>query len=168
MYCQFENRYTMTEEMIQEYLRQIVCRKVIKCCFVLFILFAAACGAAWHFDERNTTAVFGVLAITSMISGLSAPLLAAHQVRIPSAPTVWAETVVQFGDRILVQDCGVQLWFDYSEITAVQILDHFSVLQVGRREAIILAPTGFSKGDRFAFWRFFRSKRPDLWAKTAA
>ena len=35
MYCQFENRYTMTEEMIQEYLRQIVCRKLIKCCFAL-------------------------------------------------------------------------------------------------------------------------------------
>ena len=112
--------------------------------------------------------VFGVFAITSLISGLSAPVLAARQVRIPSAPAAAAETVVQFGDRILVQDCGVQIWFDYREITAVKILDHFSVLQVGRWEAIILAPSGFSKGDRFTFWRFFRAKRPDLWAKTAA
>ncbi len=168
MYCQFENRYTMTEEMIHEYLQQIVCRKLIKCCFALFVLFMVACGGAWHFGNRNAAVVFAVFAVTSLISGLSAPLFAAHQVRISSASASAAETVVQFGDRILVQDCGVQIWFDYSEITAVKILDHFSVLQVGRREAIILAPAGFSKGDRIAFWRFFRSKRPDLWAKTAA
>ena len=77
MYCQFENRYTMTEEMIQEYLRQIVCRKLIKCCFALFLLFAAICGGAWYFGNRGAAVVFGVFAITSLISGLSAPVLAA-------------------------------------------------------------------------------------------
>lgn len=168
MYCQFENRYTMTEEMIQEYLRQIVCRKLIKCCFALFLLFVAICGGAWYLGNRGAAVVFGVFAITSLIFGVSAPVLAARQVRVPSAPAAAAETVVQFGDRILVQDCGVQIWFDYREITAVKILDHISVLQVGRWEAIILAPSGFSKGDRFTFWRFFRAKRPDLWVKTAA
>lgn len=168
MYCQFENRYIMTEDMIREYLCQIVCKRLINVCIALFAIFALACGATWYLGIYYAAAAFGVFAITSIGAGLSAPMFAARQMRIPVTPDIQSETVVQFGDRILVRDCGVDMWFDYNEITGVTILNHFSVLQVGRQEAIILTPTGFSRGDRFTFWRFFRSKRPDLWAKTAA
>lgn len=46
------------------------------------------------------------------------------------------ETIVHFGDRILVRDCGVEIWFDYSEITSVMILDSFSVLRVEQGNSI--------------------------------
>ena len=168
MYCQFENRYIMTEDMIREYLCQIVCKRLINVCIALFAIFALACGATWYLGIYYAAAAFGVFAITSIGAFKTPPLVAARQSFCPVTLEIQSETVVQFGDRILVRDCGVDMWFDYNEITGVTILNHFSVLQVGRREAIILTPTGFSRGDRFTFWRFFRSKRPDLWAKTAA
>lgn len=169
MYCQFENRYTMTEEMIQEYVRQIVCGGFLKGCTALCGLCVLSCMGSIYFSRYSTAAFVGALAILCLAAGLSGQFLAARQMRRPEQPELEAdETIVQFGDRILVRDCGVEIWFDYSEITSVLILDSFSVLRVGKREAIILAPAGFSKGDRFSFWRFFRTKRPDLWAKTAA
>lgn len=167
MYCQFENRYTMTEEMIQEYVRQIVCAGFLKGCAVLCALCALICGTLIYFSCYNTAAWFGILTILCFAAGLSAQFFTARQMfRLGQSRSGADETVVQFGDRILVQDCGAEIWFDYSEITAVKILNSFSVLLVGKRKAIIFTPTGFSKGERFTLWRFFRGKRPDLWAKT--
>ena len=48
MYCQFENRYIMTEDMIREYLCQIVCKRLINVCIALFAIFALACGGTWY------------------------------------------------------------------------------------------------------------------------
>lgn len=169
MYCQFENRYTLTEKMIQEYVRQIVCAGFLKVCTVLGVLGTLVCGGLLYFACYSASALFGILAVLCFAAGLSAQFFAARQMCRPGQLRPGAnETVVQFGDRILVQDRGIEIWFDYSEITAVKILNSFSVLLVGKREAIIFTPTDFSKGDRFTFWRFFRAKRPDLWAKTTA
>lgn len=168
MYCQFENRYTLTEEMIQKYVRQIVCRRLTRCCAALFAVLVSACGLSWYLSVHSAAAVFGALALTCVVVGLAAPVLVASRMRTSAASDLKvSEIVVQFGDRILVLGRGGEIWFDYSEIRSVRILGGFSALLVGKREAIFLTPSGFSKGDRLTFWRFFRSKRPDLWAKTA-
>lgn len=164
MLFQFENRYVMTEEMLREYVGRIVCRGLVKHCALFSGLCALLCFGAIRFNHFGAASVLGSFAVLGIAAGLSFPFLTAR--RLDSGENVRAETtVVQFGERILLTERGVRSWYDYSEITAVQVFRTFSVLRIGKRDAIVLSPAGFSRGDNISFWRFFREKRPDLWAR---
>ena len=164
MLFQFENRYVMTEEMLREYTGKVVCQNLAKNCALFCGLCALLCLATIHFRHFGTAAVLGSFAALGLAAGLSLPFLAAHQLH--SGRSIKAETiVVQFGERILLTERGIQSWYDYREITAVQVFRTFSILKIGKQDAIVLSPAGFSQGDNISFWRFFREKRPDLWAR---
>ncbi|MCI8400384.1 MAG: hypothetical protein HFF90_13475 [Oscillibacter sp.] len=164
MSFQFENQYVMTKEMLREYISRVICRGLMKHCIWFSGLCALLCLAAIRFSSFGIAAVLGAFAVMGISAGLSLPFLTARQ--LDSSETVRAEaTVVQFGERILLTEGSVRSWYDYSEITAVQVFRTFSVLRLGKGDAIVLAPEGFSRGDDITFWRFFREKRPDLWAK---
>lgn len=161
---QFENQFIMTEEMLREYTGRVVCRGLAKNCALFSGLCALLCLAAIRFHHLGAAAVLGSFAALGLAAGLPLPLLAARQ--LYSCESAGVETtVVQFGERILLTERGVRSWYDYSEITAVQVFRTFSVLRIGKRDAIVLSPAGFSRGDNISFWRFFREKRPDLWAR---
>lgn len=160
----FENRYVMTDEMLREYVDRVVCRGLAKNCALLAGLCALLCFAVAWFHMPAAAAVLGAFAVIGLSAGASLPFLAARQLRHNRIRKT-EESVIQFGDRILVTEQGVQTWFDYRDITAVQVLRTFSVFRFGRRDAIVLSSAGFSMTDRILFWQFFREKRPDLWAK---
>lgn len=164
MSFQFENRYVMTKEMLREYISRVVCRGLLKHCFCFSGLCALLCFAAIQFSSFGIAAVLGSFAMMGISAGLSLPFLTVRQLR--SGGNVRPEaTVVQFGERILLTEQGVQTWYDYYDITAVQVLQTLTILKIGRRDAIVLSPAGFSQGDSISFWRFFREKRPDLWVR---
>lgn len=160
----FENRYVMTDEMLREYIDRVVCRGLAKICALLVGLCALLCFASAWFNMPAAASVFGAFAVMGLSAGTSLPFLAARQLRHNSIRKT-EETVIQFGDRILVTEQGVQTWFDYRDITAVHVLRTFSVLRFGKRDAVVLSSADFSIADQILFWRFFREKRPDLWAK---
>lgn len=164
MSFQFENRYVMTEEMLREYTGRVICRGLAKNCALFSGLCALLCLAAIRLHHLGAAAVLGSFTALGLAAGLSLPFLAARQ--LDSGENGRMETtVVRFGERILLMEGGVRCWYDYSEITAVQVFRTFSVLRIGKRDAIVLSPAGFSRGDNISFWRFFREKRPDLWAR---
>lgn len=163
MAFQFENRYVMTEEMLREYIRSVACRGLAKHCVLFSGLWALLCLAAIQFNRFGIAAAAASFAALGTAAGLSLPSLAARQ--MSSGKTAAEETVVRFGERILLTERGVQTWYDYRDITAVQVLRTFSVLEIGKRDAIVLSSAGFSQADHISFWRFFREKRPDLWTR---
>ena len=118
---QYENRYVMTEEMLREYTGRVVCRGLAKNCTLISGLCALLCLAAARFHHLGAAAVLGSFAALGLAAGLSLPFLAARQ--LYSCESAGEETtVVQFGERILLTERDVGNWYDYSEITAVQVL----------------------------------------------
>lgn len=165
MLFQFENRSVLTEEMLREYTGKVICRDLLRRCALFSGLCALLCLAAVRFRRLGAAAVLGFFAALGLAAGLSLPLLAARRLPPFGEDMGAEETVVRFGERILLTERGVRSWYDYGEITAVQVFRTFAVLRIGARDAIVLSSAGFSQGDGVSFWRFFREKRPDLWAR---
>lgn len=164
MAFQFENRYVMTEEMMREYISKIICHGLAKSCALFSALCVLLCLASIHFNGFGTAAVLSSFSALGIIAGFSLPFLAARQCCRGGAAEE-EEIVVQFGARILLTERGVQTWYDYNEITAVQVLRTVSILEIGKRDAIVLSSAGFRQAEHISFWHFFREKRPDLWAR---
>lgn len=164
MLFQFENRYVMTEEMLREYVGRIVCRGLMKHCILFSGLCALLCFWAIRINHFGTASILGPFAVLGIAAGCSLPFLTARQL-YSGEEGKSEETIVRFGERILLTERGIQTWYDYREITAVQVLRTFSVLKIGKQDAIVLSSSGFRPDDNISFWRFFREKRPDLWAR---
>ena len=67
-----------------------------------------------------------------------------------------------FGDNIEVRQGNIRVYWEYTEINRVERLKYYYELQKDKRMAIMIDPTGFTKGTFPGFKQFLREKRPDL------
>ena len=72
------------------------------------------------------------------------------------------ETIVTLGDVIELREGMVQYTIEYQRIIRVVHLKRSYVLMIGKRNGVMLAPDGFSKGTFEECKQFLRGKRPDL------
>jgi len=72
------------------------------------------------------------------------------------------ETVVTVGDYIELHEGMARYTIEYRKIVKVVSLKRSYVLMLGRRNGVILDPTGFTKGSFGDFKDYLRNVRPDL------
>lgn len=159
---QFENRYTLTDEMVLEYVSQVCCKNLLRGSFLAFSLGTGLCLLFLLFHQRIPAAIAGFFAAASLVSGIYIPFffLRRHPAPLQSSPR--HETVVRFGEHIQLTENGRNDFFDYEQISKVHVFRTFYVLHVASPEVIVLSTSGFPNGELIPFWRFMREKRPDL------
>lgn len=162
---QFENRYYTSDTMLREYVTTIACKDIRNASIFFFLIYLLLLVAAGNTRQQTLMVIFAGCAVIAAISSLAVTI---HQFCLRRRPQqqppkhYGRETVVRFGARICLTEGSKQLWADYEQITKVQHLQSFSVLKLGKQDAIVLSTSGFTKGSGSEFWRFLSQKRPDL------
>lgn len=168
MPCQFENRYTLTDEMVLEYVSQVCCKSLLRGCFLVFSFAAGLCLLFSCLHKQIPAAIAAFFAATSLISGLSIPVFFLHSHSVPSQNGPKHETVVRFGEQIQLTENGRNDFFDYKQLSKICVFRTFYVLHIATSEVIVLSAFGFPSGELIPFWRFIREKRPDLKIEASA
>ena len=103
--CHFENRYYSTDQMLSEYVHRVLCRKIVL--FGAPIALVALIFAMLSWLDRDTVffTLFGVCFLIVLLTALLSPTLMLRQMkeddrRLHNGQKF--ETIVQFGDRILI------------------------------------------------------------------
>lgn len=158
----FENRYTLTDEMVFEYVSQVCCKNLLRGCFLISSLGAGLCLLFLCFHRPIPAAIAGFFAAASLVSGIYIPFffLRRHPSPLQSSPR--HETVVRFGEQIQLTENGRNDFFEYDQLSKVHVFRTFYVLHTLQPEVIVLSTSGFPQGELIPFWRFMREKRPDL------
>lgn len=161
---QFENRYYLTNQILQEYCNSIACADIRKVSLVLFILHLSMLFITYSVGAVNYALFFATFVFLSAVIFLAAVVRPLCFRKPKHSPCQFdrGETIVRFGDRIYLTEDGTQMWADYEQITKIQHLRSFSILKLGKQDAVILSASGFTKGNGSEFWHFLSRKRPDL------
>ena len=72
------------------------------------------------------------------------------------------ETIVQFGDRILIREGTFSLACTYDQIIKIRPLKHSYVLMFGPRNSIMVSPEHFTVGTFDEFQTFIKERCPQL------
>lgn len=159
---QFENRYTLTDEMVLEYVSQVCCKSLLRGCFLVFYLGTGACLLLLCLHKFIPAVIAGFFAACSLVSGLSIPIFFLRRHPSPIQSSFRHETVVRFGEQIQLFENGHSDFFDYEQLSKVHVFRTFYVFHTAQPEPIVLSTSGFPRGELIPFWRFMREKRPDL------
>lgn len=162
MTCQFENRYTLTDEMVMEYVRRVYCKDFLWGCFLICTMGSGVCGLLLFFHKYIPAAIAGFFAAAGLVSGFSIPLFFLRYRPALFQSSRRHETVVRFGERIHLTEDGYKNVFEYDQLSKICVFRTFYVLYTVQPEVIVLAASGFPCGELIPFWRFIREKRPDL------
>lgn len=159
----FENRYFGTDEMLREYVTRVLCRKIfgIGAVVTLAALVLAILSGAG--GDAVFCAVFGVCFGIALLTVLLTPTLTFRQMktetlRLHNGQTF--ETVVQFGQRILLREGDFSLACDYGQIHRIYRLKHSWVLMFGTQNGIMIDPEHFSIGTLEDFEAFLQERCP--------
>lgn len=161
----YEARFFSTDEMLREYIRRVIYRKIFRFGGVFGLLALVMVWVTWRDHAPVMTAVFSVCLLVILAVLLLAPALTFRQmkednVRLHNGETF--ETVVRFGDRVLVQEGTFSFACDYRQITHLRKLSSCWVLQLGPRNGILLAPDQLTVGAPEDFEAFLRERCPQM------
>lgn len=153
MVSKFVNRYPAGEGLLQAYLEEAVARDLSWGC-----LFLGAAGLGLYAllaagglrTEGGLCLGLGLLALAAAVSARLLPRLRAGRTKIGPERV----GIVEFGPRIRVTEGAETFWADYDQIVRVRRLSTLSVLQLDSGEAIVLANSGFTRGEPEHFWPF--------------
>lgn len=160
----FENRYHTSRTLLWEYIWHVMCGRMR-----LWGIVVAAAGAAaavfaiWQQDVLMT----GIFAACGVIAGLTAalcPFLTLRRIEQCSRQLHRGEepeTVIQFADRIYLEEGEVSLAVEYAQIQEVFLLRHCWALMMTRHNGILLEPQSFCVGTGEELIQFLQKKCPD-------
>ena len=159
----YENRFFSTDEMLKEYIRRVIYRKIFLLGGIFALLALVMLLVTWRDGEPVFMAIFGICLFIILAILIFSPSLTLRQVkednrRLHNGQTY--ESVVRFGDRILMQEGTFSFACDYSQIVRLHKLSHCWVLMFGPRNGILLDPTHFTTGDPDGFEAFLRERCP--------
>jgi hypothetical protein len=165
MDVQFENRFMETDRMVLEFYRKEAYSKNILLyvifAFIALVLTAIFLKEGVRFWAIYSTVVmlfflgYAVMIPYLMLRRAKKNSLAFHNGKSP-------EEVVRFGDNIAFSRGTFALTLEYSQIYACRRLRDSWLLQFGKRNYVMLSPTGFTVGDAADFWDFIRNKCPNM------
>lgn len=161
----YENRFFCTDEMLKEYIRRVIYRKIFLPGGIFALLALVMLLVTWQGGEPIFTAVFGICLFIILAVLLFSPSLTFRQLkednqRLHNGQTF--ESVVRFGDRILMQEGTCSFACDYSQILRLHKLSHCWVLMFGPRNGIMIVPDHFTIGDSETFEAFLRERCPQM------
>ena len=159
----YENRFFSTDEMLKEYIRCVIYRKISLLGTLFALLSLVMLLVTWRDGDSALMAIFGVCLFIILVVLLFSPVLTLRQVKADNQRIhngLLFETVVRFGDRILVQEGRFSFSCDYHQI--LQLHKHCWVLMFGPRNGILLVPDRFTIGDPDGFEAFLRERCPQM------
>ena len=156
----FENEYTMNRKLTQEYVLNILCKKMAIIGICTFIG-----GTALYLLERNGFGyVMLTCAILSLILIIILPFVLINTIEKDSKRFNNGnieKTCITFNDKIVMNEGNVHLEFEYSQIKKIMQTKNFIVLKTGEWTAILVYKLGFVKGSEGEFTKFINSKMPN-------
>ena len=161
----YENRFFSTDEMLKEYIRCVIYRKISLLGALFALLSLVMLLVTWRDGDSALMAIFGVCLFIILVVLLFSPVLTLRQVKADNQRIhngLLFETVVRFGDRILVQEGRFSFSCDYHQILQLHKLSHCGVLMFGPRNGILLVPDRFTIGDPAGFEAFLRERCPQM------
>jgi len=160
MDLKFENRYFLTDEILAEYVHKVLCRRmrfwglIIVAAALIMLIVTLSDG------EFTLAAVFGTCLFIAGSVVIFAPSLTLKQLketgrRIHNNEKF--ETVVQFGDHIAMSEGTFSLTVEYAQIVKIYSLQHSYILMLGKSNAVMIRPDGFTTGSFEEFVPFIQS-----------
>lgn len=157
----FENRFSESNEMLSEYIRKVVCKKmrILGYSFALLALVMFIVTIYRH--DYVLSAVFGVSMFILLFTALVTPFATMRQVRennrrLHNGKTF--ETIVRFGDRIYLEEGSISMSFEYSQVIQTYSLKHSFVMMLGKTNGVLVSPSHFTIGTFEDFKAFLSSK----------
>ena len=162
-YC-FENRYTGNRKMLVEFARKYAVGPK-PWTWILFAPFSAIMLLALYLGvdaevKQRTVYFFAVLILLQLMPHYYAWAVIRQDKKKNNGKI--CESVIRFGDKIVVSEPKMELTLEYDTIVRVVHLKHSYVLMNSRRTGVMLDVSGFTKGTFEEFKQFLREKRPDL------
>ena len=148
MVVQFENKYYAEDAMLKEYVDEILCWRTKRMGLFFSAMSAVMLVITLIGRDYIFTAIYGVcFLLTTVLSFLISPLtfreLKENGQYMNNGKV--CETVVRFGDCILITEGTFSLTVEYSQITEIYYLEKSCVLMFGKRNGILLDPNGFGE-----------------------
>ena len=151
--------------MLKEYIRRVIYRKIFLLGALFALLSLVMLLVTWRDGDSALMAIFGIYLFIILAILVFSPSLTLRQVkednrRLHNGQTY--ESVVRFGDRILMQKGTFSFACDYSQILRLHKLSTCWVLMFGPRNGIMLVPDHFTIGDPDTFEAFLREHCPQM------
>lgn len=161
--CQFECRYYSTDQMLSEYVRRVLCRRIFLFGTLIALVALAFAIFSWLNEDSIFFTLFGVCFLIVFFTMLLSPPLTMKQLkdndrRLHNGQKF--ETIVQFGDRILIREGSFSLACTYDQILKIRLLKYSYVLMFGPRNAIMVSPEHFTVGTFDDFQTFIKERCP--------
>lgn len=161
MTTQFENEYYTSDQMISEYVHQVLCKPLKRhgaifsgLALVMLMLTMKQEGSPFKY-------IFGVCLIIIISTTLLSPYLTIKQIKDNDRQIHGGQkmlTKTQFGKVIQITEGTFSLTVNYTQIIEIYELKSVYVMMFGKRNGIVIAPDAFTKGDFESFKVFIRKK----------
>lgn len=158
---QYENRYVISDQMMADYIRKVLCRNIRLTGLVFSPVSAVALAFTLVDGMYILAGVFGVCLVIMVAVPLLTPPLTLRQMRDASEKLhggKTCETVIRFGEDIVMEEGTVNMRIAYEQITRIVELPSVCVLIMGKNNAVLVKPDGFVTGRYEDFLVFIREK----------
>ena len=159
--CYYECRYLATDVMYREYVRRVLCRRIFLIGALVALVSLVALGFSLREGDRLFATLFGSCLIIVLLTMVLSPPLLLRQIRENEQALHGGrkyETVVRFGNRILIREGSFSLAVDYGQIRSVRPMKHCCVLMFGPRSAVMVSPDHFTIGTYADFLNFVKNR----------
>jgi len=150
----FENEYTITKELIKEYVNNFLCKK-----HSIFGYMIAILGLIMFLFTKDL--IMLIIAFVCILTAILIPITTTKQLfenskRINNGKI--EKTHIKFSDNIMMDEGKAHLEFEYTQIKSILETKNFIILKTSNQTAILVFKEGFIKGDKEQFMKFINEK----------
>lgn len=159
----FENRYRMTDQMIKEYARKVLCKRLIWLSALILAISLPMFSLTLLWKDYVMSAVYFICLLIAAVERVVALPLTVRQMKENTERMHGGkeqETVVRFGEKISISEGEFYLAIEYSQIIKIHYLKHSCVLMFGKSNGIMLAYDGFAGASFDEFREFIMERCP--------
>jgi hypothetical protein len=156
----FENRYYTTQEIYKEYVRKVLCRRILRLGSIFLVIGAVAMVLSLQENTVNA-AIVGTALFVILFTMLLGPKLMLKQLMDVSKLLhngESAESIISFDEDIKINEGKQSLTIEYSQITNIYRMKTCSVLMFTKQNGIIYLEEKFTKGNAKDFEGFILEK----------
>lgn len=161
----FENRFYVTDKMIKEYIKKIVCKKLILMGAIISTLGIFLSVLSYAKGNKFMLGLYLTTAAISMVTTILTPMATFKEAKKNQEALHNGkryETVVTFDDKIYMREGKFSIDINYSQIKKLHVLNHFCALMFGKNNGILFTKDGFSEGNFEDFMVFIKERAQNL------
>jgi len=150
----FENEYTITKELIKEYVNNFLCKKYSIIGYIIAIL-----GLIMFLFTKDL--IMLIVAFVCILAAILTPITATKQLfenskRLNNGKI--EKTYIKFAENIIMDEGKAHFEFEYAQIKKVLQTKNFIILKTSNQTAILVLKEGFVKGNKEQFITFINEK----------